>query len=158
MQSSKPRISWMSRAFQKPNLLPGSIGLLGVLVALGVVGCSQNSGPEKVVVSGTVKFDGELIPNGEILFYPIDGTQGSVSGGPIKAGQYTAKGRGGVVVGRHRVEIRAFRASGRKMSAAEAVEGGPAEQYLPLQYNSYSELTCAVDADNTTQDFDLAVK
>ena len=158
MQSSMGRNSWTWKAFQKPALLPGSIGMLGVIGLLAVSGCSQNSGLEKVIVSGTVKYDGELIPNGEILFYPIDGTKGSVSGGPIKAGQYTAKGRGGVAVGKHRVEIRAFRTSGRKMSGEEAMEGGPAEQYLPLQYNSYSELTCAVDADNATQDFDLEVK
>jgi len=124
-----------------------------VLIMIG--GCSASSGPEKVIVQGAVTFAGKPVANGEVLFYPIDGTPGSVSGGPIKEGQYTAKGRGGVPVGKHRVEIRAFRPPSRPGQGDTAIEGGPAEQYLPQKYNAYSELTCDIDASSATQDFNL---
>lgn len=127
-----------------------------VLIMIG--GCSASSGPEKVIVQGSVTFAGKPVANGEVLFYPIDGTPGSVAGGPIKEGQYTAKGRGGVPVGKHRVEIRGYRPPSRPGGADTAIEGGPAEQYLPDIYNAYSELTCEVDASNATQDFDLSAK
>lgn len=135
--------------------LSWSSAALGTLL---LVGCGSSSGPEKIVVEGNVTFDGQPIPNGEIMFYPIEGTPGSVAGGPIKDGKYTAKSRGGVPVGRHRVEIRAFRAPSKPQTGPDAVEGGAAEQYLPLQYNAYSELTSVVDASNPTQNFDLTAK
>lgn len=102
--------------------------------------------------------DGQPIPNGEVLFYPIDGTKGSVSGGPIKDGRYVAEGRGGVPLGVHEVQIRAFRAPTTKLTGMAAVEGGPAEQYLPEKFNAFSELRAEVDSSTTTLDFHLKSK
>ena len=132
------------------------IGL--ALFCTALLGCGKSGALDKVVVSGTVTLDGEPIPNGEVLFYPIEGTPGSVSGGPIKDGKYTAKGRGGVPVGKHSVEIRAFRAPSRAGTGDLAVEGGPAVQYLPPKYNTQSEIDVEIDSSNRTQDFALTSK
>ena len=134
---------------------PGSIAVsVGALVALGLLnGCGRSgSGLEKVVVTGTVTLDTQPIANGEIRFHPIDGTQGPVSGAPIRDGKYIAQGKGGVPFGTHRVVITGFR-PGR--NAAANPEGGPVEQYVPAKFNDQSILTAEVTADTETANFDL---
>ncbi|QDU90489.1 hypothetical protein Pla175_38940 [Pirellulimonas nuda] len=131
---------------------------LALFAALACAGCGPPEGLQKVVVDGVVTLDGAPIPNGEIRFLPIEGTEGPVSGGPIKDGQYRAESRGGVPVGEHRVEIRAFRAPTGRQTGTAAIEGGPAEQYLPQQYNTKSELTASVSSSSAKQDFSLSSK
>jgi hypothetical protein len=127
-----------------------------VVVVLAAIGCgSGNSGIEKVVVSGTVTFDGTAIPNGEVRFYPIEGTKGAVSGGPIRDGAYIAQGKGGVPIGKHRVEIQGFRAA---KGSENLPEGGPAEQYLPAHLNESSTLTAEITPDTEHLDFALTSK
>jgi hypothetical protein len=139
----------MKSAFSTKGLL-----LLATLAAS--CGCgSSNSGVEKVVITGTVTYDGTPIPNGEVRFYPIEGTKGAVSGGPIRDGAYTAQGKGGVPVGKHRVEIQGFRAA---KGSESLPEGGSAEQYLPAQFNENSTLTAEVTPDTENLDFALTSK
>lgn len=137
-----------------PSLLVGSLALVCA------VGCGSSSGLEKVVVSGTVTLDGQPIPNGEIRFIPAPGTTGPVSGGPIKDGAYVAKGKGGVPLGEHVVEIKAYRAraKGPGQSASTDPEGGAAEQYLDKRYNEQTTLKATISADTETQDFQLTSK
>jgi len=128
------------------------------LLAATAIGCADRSGLDKVPISGEVTLDGQPIPNGEILFYPAEGTKGSVSGGAIKDGKYVADGRGGVPLGKHHVEIRAYRASTKVLKGEVALEGGPAEQYLPKKYNVESELQADVDDSTTEINFQLQSK
>ena len=132
-------------------------GLAIALLAAAIVGCGQSSDLDKVVVRGMVTLDGQPIPNGELRFIPINGTKGSISGGPIKDGAYVAQGRGGVPIGEHRVEIKAFRPDAKAGQPAEP-EGGSAEQYLDKRYNDQSTLTAKIDAGTETQDFQLTSK
>ena len=130
--------------------------LVAFLLALplaGLSGCgASNGGIEKVIVQGTVTFDEAPIANGEIRFYPTAGTHGPVSGGPIKDGKYIARGGGGVPVGKHRVDIRAFRPNPRYKGNPE---GGPIVQYLPNKYNAKSTLILTVDRQDKNHDFVL---
>jgi len=125
-------------------------------VLLAVAGCGgESSDIQKVVVQGTVALDGQPVANGEVRFYPMPGTRGPVSGGPVRDGRYIAEGRGGVPVGRHAVEVLAFRPpSGAK---AAHPEGGPVEQYLPEKFNEETELTAEItgEDDPATINFDL---
>lgn len=127
------------------------------ILAAATLGCGQSSDLDKVVVRGMVTLDGQPIPNGEVRFIPTNGTKGPVSGGPIKDGAYMAQGRGGVPVGEHRVEIKAFRAAG-KPGQSISPEGGPAEQYLDRRFNEQTTLTAKIDASTETQDFQLTSK
>lgn len=120
-----------------------------------MVGCGGGGGIEKVVVSGTVTWQGEPVPNGEIRFQPVGDTEGPVAGAPIKDGKYTVEGRGGVPVGKHLVKIQAYRAAQGKEDPALRGEGGPAEQYLPPEYNDKSEMTVEVSRKNAKHDFNL---
>jgi len=131
-----------------------------LLSYLAILGCGPSSKIDKVIVRGHVAFDGEPISNGEIRFYPIEGTAGSVSGGPIKDGKYVAKGRGGVPIGKCRVKIRGYRPPPESSTGDVAPgleEGRPAVQYLPEKYNAHSELVARIEDNGSdmTLDFDL---
>ena len=147
----------LSRLFSRTA---SSLLLLGGLTVAAAMGCGKPAGLDKVVVSGQVTLDGEPISNGEIRFIPTAGTVGPISGGPIKDGVYTAKGKGGVPLGTHQVEIRAYRASAKSQGQAGAGsgEGGAAEQYLDKRYNDQTTLTATIGADTEAQDFQLTSK
>ena len=132
------------------------LAVLGTLIALAS-GCAQQ-GLEKVAVSGMVQYAGKPIPHGQIRFFPIEGTRGPVSGGVIKDGKYRADGKGGVPLGKHRVEIYAYRPMRSAVSAAIQAEGGASEQYLPAKYNGASGLQIVITGESSSQpvDFDLA--
>ncbi|MBY0458211.1 MAG: hypothetical protein K2V38_12795, partial [Gemmataceae bacterium] len=70
---------------------------------LGAAGCGK-SGPAKLDVSGTVKFDGQDVADGYITFVPEDKSVGAEAG-PIKDGKYTAQVR----EGKNKVQIVANR-------------------------------------------------
>jgi hypothetical protein len=131
--------------------------LIAVPSLVFVVGCSNSSGVDKVVVSGVVTLDGQPISNGEIRFIPTSGTIGPVSGGAIKDGAYIAQAKGGVPIGTHNVEIKAYRANPKSKATAGA-EGGAAEQYLDSRYNAQTTLTATIDPDTETKDFQLTSK
>ena len=120
----------------------GFVCLLGFLA-----GCSSETGPRKYDVSGTVKFDGKDVAEGEIIFQS-DNPSIAAEGGMIKGGKYTLKAR----EGKNKVEIR----------ATQVVPGknGPmgedwVEQFVPEQYNEKSTLTAEVGSGKTKHDFDL---
>lgn len=142
------------RYYEHGTLLCCLIGL----ISLTCTGCGKSSGIEKVVFTGNVSLDGQPISNGEIRFFPIEGTEGPVSGSPIVDGTYETKYRDGIPVGKHRVEIMAYRAKGGSVPAEIAREGGATEQYLPPKYNTSSELTRSVESDTETMDFELTSK
>ena len=122
---------------------------------VAVAGC-QRSSLDKLVVSGEVTYAGEPIPNGQIRFVPIDGTRGPISGGVIKDGKYSATGKGGVPVGRHRVEIYGYRPVGKKKAGLS--EGPESEQYIPAKYSGGSSLTAEVNADSASKPMNFTLE
>jgi hypothetical protein len=134
---------------------------LMALSALVAVGCGRG-GPERSVVTGKVTYRGEPVENGEIWFLPVkDANLPSWSAKIIK-GEYAAFGRGGVPVGTHRVEIRAWRIHGQvDMDLVSGPAKGQAEptreQYIPPKYNEQStlEITVASGSGKIVKDFAL---
>lgn len=117
-----------------------------------------------MVVTGSVSYAGKPLDNGEIRFYPLEGTVGPMSGAPIHAGRYEATSKGGVPVGKHRVIIEGYRTNPGSVKANDpkfaAIPGGlvgPREQYLPQKYNTQSALVVAIESNShaATQDFQL---
>lgn len=114
------------------------------------VGCRHE--PARVVVSGTVTYQGQPVHRGEIRFIPTKGSTGPVCTADIVAGKYQAGFRGGVIVGTARVELFAFRADSPSAGhpTAEEIVGGSliaerlGEQYLPAKYNTQSELETTI--------------
>jgi hypothetical protein len=125
--------------------------LLAVVLA---VGC--DSGPKRVDVRGKVTFDGKPVPEGEIRFIPVGPNAGPAAGGSIVQGKYEVGGKGGVSVGKNRVEITAYRVPAG-VKPDPNVPFVPKEQYLPEKYNTQSTLEFAVPGGPgpLTKDFDL---
>ena len=134
------------------------INLLLIVIFLALSGCGGDSGPDRVILTGTVSYQGQPIEKGVIRFIPSAGTKGPTSGAVIIDGAYEAKARGGVPVGTQRVEIRANRPTGEPKPKDKQhldIFPDPQEQYLPKRYNDESELTLEVKAGEKTHNFDL---
>ena len=122
--------------------------LLAVLLAGGCDG-----GPKRVDVRGTVTFDGKPVEEGEIRFVPLEA--GPAAGASIVNGAYAVAGKGAVPVGRHRVEITAYRVPAG-VKPDPNVPFVPKEQYLPEKYNIRTTLEFEVAGRGPiTKDFDL---
>jgi hypothetical protein len=130
-----------------------SSAVLG-LACLWAAGC----GDGKAEVSGTVSLDGTPIEEGAINFIPIDGTRGPGAGAAIRDGKYHIPRSMGVTPGKNRVELRAFRNTGRKVKDPTGPRGAMTEertQVFPLEYNDQSTLTREVSPGSNTFDFDI---
>ncbi len=133
------------------------------LLLIALAGCGKRSGLDKVIVNGSVSYQNEPIENGQIRFYPLDGTPGSISGASIKDGKYTAKAKDGVPVCKHEVRIEGYRPqSSADDDLLTAGQGKPRKkpkdprgQYIPAKYNERSKLVVEVNKDNKIQDFHL---
>lgn len=100
-------------------------------------GCG-GKGLESRVVRGTVTYQGEKVETGQIRFVPIEGTPGSVNAAPIVDGQYEITARGGVPVGKHRVEVDAQKKTGRKVEKYDGFEKAMVDETVPVGPKKYA--------------------
>ena len=121
-------------------------------------GCGQReySGPQRFPLSGKVTYDGETVDAGSISFLPLSDGEQRVSGGSIEGGAYVVPEEQGANAGKHRIEIRWQKATGKKIrdpQSGEMVE--QRAEGLPPKFHKDSELTADVSASQTKIDFDL---
>ncbi len=116
-----------------------------VLAACFVVAVSGCGGDGRVAIEGTVTFDGQPLPAGQISFLPMSGTKGPAAGAAIKDGAFTIASEGGTFAGKFRVEVTATRPSNRKAMDHETgrMVNVP-QQFIPPKYNVQSQLTADV--------------
>ncbi|MFG0262301.1 MAG: hypothetical protein ACF788_07915 [Novipirellula sp. JB048] len=113
------------------------------------IGCGGrlSDDPPRVVVFGTVTYDGEPIQSGEIRFVPLEGTQAPTAGGLITDGKYRIDQKGGVPVGDFIVRIMGYQSLAA--SDSDEIPGVPHDdplagrkQFLPPRYSEQdSQLT-----------------
>ena len=130
-------------------LLPGLI--------IMVVGCSADA-TNRGAISGHVTLDGKPVEQGSILFLPIDGTVGVVTGGEIKDGQYELPAAKGPAIGRNRVEIHAMRKTGKMVPKGLGGTGGLVEEQAEAvapRFNAQSTLTVDVKVGENIADFEV---
>lgn len=123
--------------------------ILPILAMLACVGCGSGDQIRRAIIKGEVTYDGQPIANGQIGFYPTGDTPGGVASAPIVAGKYVVENKGGVPLGKHRVEVEGYRAP---MGPYDPDAGR--EQFIPAKYNRNSELTVEI-ADSSDQPFHL---
>jgi hypothetical protein len=122
------------------------------------LGCGKTDGPERISISGSVTYAGQPVAEGEIRFVPAKDTVGPVTLASIADGKYQATSKGGVPVGTHTVQILAYLPD--PLNKPE-YKGTPAErprrQYLPVKYNTQSELNVTLESGQkcATKDFTL---
>ena len=117
-------------------------------------GCSA----DKAEVSGTVRLDGTLIEEGSINFIPVGGTTGPGAGAVITNGKYHIAPSTGVTVGKNRVELRAFKTTGRKVIDPTGRPGTFTQERVPAfppEYNDDSKLVEEIHQGSNTLDFDI---
>jgi len=132
---------------------------LGSLIAVLLLsaGCSKNLAE----VSGTVTLDGQPVEEGSINFIPIEGNTGAGAGAIITKGRYHIASEKGVSPGKNRVEIRAFKNSGKRMIDPTGAPGAMTEERVPAfppEYNDQSTLVREVKAGSNTFDFEAQTK
>ncbi|MBN2292356.1 MAG: hypothetical protein JXM70_08025 [Pirellulales bacterium] len=118
-----------------------------------IIGCGPR-GPERVVVSGTVTYEGKAIADGRINFMPSEKSAVPMSGAVIKNGKYRVDAKGGVPVGTHKVEIEAY---GGSPASGQILKPGARPQYLPKKFNLDSKLEITIEpgSGELTKDFEL---
>lgn len=116
-----------------------------------LAGCGSDS--PRVAVEGLVTFDGQPLPSGQIAFIPLSAQSAPTAGATIAQGRYAIAADQGPFPGEHRVEIRAFRGTGKKVWDGMGDENAPPsqkryveelEQYIPRMYNDESTLRVTI--------------
>jgi hypothetical protein len=110
-----------------------------------------------------VSYKGEAIEDGSISFLPTAGTFGPTIGAPITGGSYRLAPEDGLFLGGYRVEIEAFRKTGRqvrdlvgpdrRLAAPPPIE--ERRMFLPAKFNLDSTLAITVTPESSTFDFPL---
>jgi len=129
--------------------------LIPIAILCSLMGCS---GDERAEVSGSVSLNGRAIEEGSISFIPIDGNLGPEVGAVVRDGRYHIPRSQGVMVGKNRVELRAFRMSGRKVQDPTALPGILTDERIPAfppEYNERSTLIRDVNKGSNTIDLEI---
>jgi hypothetical protein len=131
-------------------------GLIAVLWCATTIGCDQ--GPQRLTVSGSVRLDGNPLATGSLLMTPV--MKGPVAGCDIKDGQFEMPQDRGPGPGEYRVEITAYRPTGKKVYDSDFnVSTETLVPIIPARYNTESELTATVTLDTENHfKFDLKSK
>lgn len=115
-------------------------------------GCAASDGPTKFPVSGTVTFDGQPVPSGDIIFYSTEKELGP-DAGMIVDGKFTLQAK----AGKKKVQIRASREVPGKTQPHPSGGTMPVtEDYIPARYNTETVLKAEIVSDGLNDlDFSL---
>lgn len=124
------------------------------------VGCSGISdAPDRRVVKGSVTLNGEPLEGAVIRFLPQPA--GPVAAGKIVNGMYEISNKGGVPLGKHRVEIKGtpiLPADTEGKSLGEIDAATKPAIPVPEKFNSKSELETTIEAGNEPLFVDFELK
>ena len=138
--------------------------ILFIAVTMAAAGCG---GASRAGVSGTVTVNGQPLEAGDISFAPVAPQGGPTAGAAIVRGRYKVSAEQGLLPGEYKVQVHAFRGTGKKTWDGMGEPSAPAsqkhyveemEQYIPAAYNDATELRARVVAGKTNDfKFDLQV-
>lgn len=141
-QSSFPRhllSSWWTG-------FPG--GVLALLLASGLAGCSDENTLGRQAVKGRVTLDGQPLESGSIRFEPQKAAGIQVSAGAvINNGQFVIEANQGLPKGSYKVSISSPEGGNQEPSMPDPNMPPPRER-IPEKYNINTTLTVEVSTDN----------
>ena len=149
--------------YTDPRKISVSATLSQLLLAIGMawnIGCGA-APPQQAAVHGRVTYRGKPIEQGTIVFHPLAPLKARPAGADIVNGTY-AINENGPVLGMHRVEIQAYRKTGRKipdLMGDVSIPNRPLVDetvpLLPASFNVESTLTADITTSDNTVDFNL---
>jgi hypothetical protein len=116
-----------------------------LLMLMITLGCART---DTVQVGGAVTWENAPMPHGDIIFVDAD-PHIPAAAGRVVDGAYAFRCK----PGKKRVEVKAYRLSGKKTSAGKPI----GEMYIPDRFSTASELTADVTLDGDNK-FDFALK
>jgi hypothetical protein len=130
---------------------------LAVVTFACLLGCG-GADASRASISGKVTFDGAPVTMGQISFEPQG--PGRIGIAQIVDGAYQMPPQQGPTPGKYTVRITADRPSSKPAASAPDASGRGAgesyEQYIPVKYNTRSELSVEIGAEpNAVHDFAL---
>jgi len=138
-----------------------ALALIAATCVSGMVGCGRQEA-ERAAVEGRVTVQGQPVAEGSIVFFPQGAARGKPAGADIVGGKYTLTAAEGPLVGSARVEIQAFRKTGRKIpdlmgDVSQANRPLIEEKIntLPAKYNVDSKLVRQITVGENSLDFEL---
>ena len=133
--------------------------LTTLALTLQLIGCDGGGEVRRAEIRGEVSLDGELVPNGSIVFLPASGNSGPSAGGSIQDGRYMISRDDGPALGTNHVEIRALRKTGRKIRSPDPLSGDrlidERRESVPARYNTESVLEVEIQSGKNEFNFSL---
>ena len=122
-----------------------------IALAAGAAGCSSSGA---AAVEGKVTYGGEPIDVGTITFVPKS-AEGIKRGGLIESGAYSIESKVGPAPGKHRVEIRWAKPTGKTSKNEYGEEIQKRQEGLPEKFHDQSTLTAEIKPGKNVIDFAL---
>jgi hypothetical protein len=121
-----------------------------------LIGCG---GGDRSSVSGTVTLDGEPVTKGSILFDPVESREVKPVG-LIENGSYSLTSETGPKPGKHKVEIRWAKPTGKQVPVKDDPPNmiDETKEAVPAKYNTSTELTVEITPGSNRHDFPLTSK
>ena len=145
---SEPGLKVIRRKLRSDNvpLLRRAVPVVVTAILLLGLACQGCGSGNRCSLRGTVKYNGELLPEGDVRLDPVNNPDAARASAHIQNGQFEILHDAGMLAGTYRVAVWAVRSTGRKVLAREALHGGKIEhvveeeQYIPEKYNRRSTL------------------
>lgn len=121
------------------------------------VGCSgSDDTPVRRIVEGQVLYQQQPVANGTIRFVPQ--TKGPVATARIIDGAYRVENKGGVPLGKHRIEIIST-VSGTELVEAEVMPDKNSKPLtaIPKKYNKNSKMNAIIKSGKGAQELDFTL-
>ncbi len=112
------------------------VGASALACMVVLAGCGR--GPSAKVVRGSVACGGESVPCGKVSFVPVEGDSPWICSVPIVEGQYRIDARGGVPLGKYRIQVDARKKTGRKVEKFNGVEMAMMDEEVRMGPEGYS--------------------
>lgn len=129
-----------------------------LLACLATGGCGR--GAVAKVMQGNVTRGDKAVLGGKVSFVPLEGNSAWICAGAIQNGQYRIDARGGVPLGKYRVQVDARAKTGRKVKGFNGIEMAMMDEEVQLSPKNYvdqnSPLTVEVCADSDGR-FDIVI-
>ncbi len=127
---------------------------MALVVSVGFLAGCGKAEVKRYRVTGTIKYKGEPVKAGTITFRSIDGQANGV--GNILNGDYDIPATSGLPVGKYQVTISYPDPKAAPPGDMPGESSAPPKDLLPAKYNSKSELTAEIKAEDRNEvSFDL---